>query len=73
LYEIAKEKKSARCGSWDMSFKLLAMPPPTVRKACKSVDFEMLLILLILILLIFLDFPWFWICRKNTQNSHFGA
>jgi len=57
LYEIAKEKKSARCGSWDMSFKLLTTPPPTVHKACKNVDFEY--------------FHGFGFAGKNTQNSHF--
>jgi len=40
---------------------LLTTPPPTVHKACKNVDFEMILLI----------FHGFGFAGKNTQNSHF--
>ena len=39
LVKYSIRKDSAKSGRWDASFRLLATPP-TVRKACKSVDFE---------------------------------
>ena len=56
-------KHSAKFGRWVAPLRLLATPPPTVRKACKSVDFEVILV-------IFHDFGF---AGKNTQNSHFCA
>ena len=40
LVVCSTKKDCARCGRWDASFRLLATPPPTVHKTCKSVDFE---------------------------------
>ena len=42
LVQHSIKKDSAKCGRWDASFRLLETLSPTVRKACKSVDFELI-------------------------------